>query len=139
MIYESKKKEGFYYIDGEIKNGSERKHYHKESIKDEHFKSKKWCEEEEKRLVNGLKSSFVSFEKSKLGKPLKRKEIKKDSLRGRKRLGKERKEIRTFTIEPSLYDKIQEYCRDVDVSMSSKIALFFQNEMEEYYKTKENA
>ena len=45
----------FYYVDGHIMINGKSYHYSKKSIKNEKFKSKKWCQELEQEMVHEIK------------------------------------------------------------------------------------
>ena len=57
-VYKSKKKENYYFIDGHVVINNKSYHYSKESIKDKNFKSKRWLEDLEKRIIQNLKEKY---------------------------------------------------------------------------------
>lgn len=132
MVFASKKKKGFYYIDGELNIEGKRKHYHKESIKDNNFKSKKWCEEEEQKLIDKIKFTFVPSKLTKVkqtedkpentSKTVSKKGKETKCKKGCPLLGKEKRVFYGFTIEPSTKRIIENYCYDKGISMSSFVA-----------------
>lgn len=61
-MYKSKKNENYYFIDGHIVINNKSYHYSKESIKDKNFKSKRWCEELEKKMIQNLKEKYQVFD-----------------------------------------------------------------------------
>ena len=61
-VYKSKKKENYYFIDGHVVINNKSYHYSKESIKDKNFKSKRWLEDLEKRIIQNLKEKYEKSE-----------------------------------------------------------------------------
>ena len=60
-VFRSKKRAKFWYIDGELYIDDKRIRYHKESVKDKNFMSKKWCEEEEQKIIKQKKKESLVF------------------------------------------------------------------------------
>ena len=58
-IRKSKVNQKFYEIQGEFVFEGQRIRYHKSSLKDKNFMSKKWCEEEEERIINQKKKELL--------------------------------------------------------------------------------
>lgn len=57
-VRKSKVNQKFYEIQGEFVFEGERIRYHKASLKDKNFMSKKWCEEEEERIIKEKKKEL---------------------------------------------------------------------------------
>ena len=123
-VFKSKKREGFYYIDGKIYVDGDIVRYSKESITDKNFKSKKWCEEEERRIIKERRKKVNSYD---YNKNFTFRDLEDDYLTRRKIDGAKERTIQNLTYRTNNY-------YDVFFGKDSKIKNVFTERKVEMFK-----